>query len=133
MNNYNPFSYNPTTYQPIQQQPMQQPMQQPQSYVNGSQLYYINSKEEAEKWVVGQGQTVYLFDNANNIFYIKSVAKNGLPQPLEAFAYQKVEEEPKVAKSVEYATVDQLEALSKKIESEIKKLKPIKKGVKKDE
>lgn len=133
MNNYNPFGYSPMT-QPQYQQPIQQPAPVQQApYQNGGQFYFVSSKDEAEKWIVGQGQTVYLFDTSNDCFYIKAVAKNGLPQPLECFAYKKVEDTPKEVKSVEYATVNQLNEVVDKLESEIKKLKPAKKGVKKDE
>lgn len=134
MNNYfNPYGFSQPNQQPIQQ-PVQQPVQQPQ-FQNGGLFFFVNSKEEAEKWVVSQGQTVYLFDVNNGVFYAKTVNRNGLPQPIEIFEYSKKIEEPKEEiQEIEYVSKEEFEDSMEKLKNEIKKLKPIrKKEVKKDE
>lgn len=142
MNNYfNPYGFSQPNQQPIQQpiqqsiqQPVQQPVQQPQ-FQNGGLFFFVNSKEEAEKWIVSQGQTVYLFDVNNGVFYAKTVNRNGLPQPIETFKFSKMVEEPKEEiQEIEYVSKEEFEDSMEKLKNEIKKLKPIrKKEVKKDE
>lgn len=72
-------------------------------------IYHVNNKQEAENWMVEPGQTVYLFDNTNEKFYIKSVANNGMINPLEIYSFHK-ENEVKEEK-VEYVTREEFEQL----------------------
>lgn len=112
--NYQPYQQNYPNYpsfQPYYQQiqqlqnqipNIQQQISQPQtpSVQNGGMFYFVNSQKEAEDWVVGAGQTVFFFDRNNSIFYIKTVAQNGLSQPIEVYDYSQRES------TVEGATTD---------------------------
>lgn len=122
-------SYQPMMNQlPVQQPQIQQPTVTTPTYNNGGQFFFVNSKDEAEKWIVNQGQTVYLFDVNKGIFYEKSVGRNGLPQPIQTYQYKKeeiVEPEKKDEPKVEYVTKEEFLEMQTKLKSEIKKLKPI--------
>ena len=86
-----PMTYQPLYYQQqLQQLQSQMPVQQnpaPVQTQNGGMFYFVNSQREVEDWVVGAGQTVFFFDRNNSVFYIKSVAQNGLSQPIEVYDY----------------------------------------------
>lgn len=86
---YNPFSPN---YSPYFFQQAQMPYSQTQAtnqipLQNGGSFYFVNSLKDVEDWVVGAGQTVFFFERNNPVFYIKSVAQNGLSQPIEIYDY----------------------------------------------
>lgn len=92
---YRPYS--PQDYQNYQQQlqQMQQNYQQLQNQIqqansqsqNGGTFYFVNNIQEVENWVVNAGQTVFFFNRNDKTFYIKSVAQNGLTQPIEIYDY----------------------------------------------
>lgn len=121
-NNGFPLSYQP--YQmPYQMQPQQpQPQVQPQ---NGGMFYFVNNKQEAENWMVNAGQTMFFFDRNASVFYIKSVAQNGLSQPIEVYDYKQrvsvaspeLENSPENKLEDKYITRDEFEALKAKIEA----------------
>lgn len=120
---YQPY-YQPYYQQQIQnlqnqipniQQQMSQPVQ------NGGSFYFVNSQKEVDEWVVGAGQTVFFFERNNPIFYIKSVAQNGLSQPIEIYDYsQRLSESPEInLKDVDdkYITREEFEALKAELEA----------------
>lgn len=128
------YQFNPyQMYQPYQQQlqqlqqqipQIQQQMSQPQQASiapqNGGMFYFVNSQKEAEDWVVGAGQTVFFFDRNNSIFYIKSVAQNGLSQPIEVYDYtqrSEVQEDDRNIISTDYVTREEFEELKNELES----------------
>lgn len=130
--NFNPYQpYQPYIYQQqlqqLQQQipQIQQQMSQPQtsSPQNGGMFYFVNSQKEAEDWVVGAGQTVFFFERNNAIFYIKTVAQNGLSQPIEVYDYtQRTEasEGSTIDSKIDldkYITRDEFEALKAELEA----------------
>lgn len=138
--NYFNNPYAASNYQPVQPmipQPTQQQVQPTipttSQYSNGGNFFYVNNKEEVDNWIVNQGQTVYLFDTTNSLFYIKGVAKNGSPLPLEVYEYHKHNEQPKEEEVIEYVTKDEFNAMKKKLQSEIKRLKPLNKPRKEDD
>lgn len=88
----------------------------PQTFNNGGNFYYVNSKQEAENWIVNPDSTVFLLDRTNKCFYIKTVEKSGLAKPLEVYTYEQKEV---VSKPSEYATKEDIES----IRSELKELK----------
>lgn len=73
-------------------------------------IYHVNNRQEADSWMVEPGQTVYLFDNTNNKFYIKSVANNGMINPLEIYSFQKENNIVKEEK-VDYVTREEFNQL----------------------
>lgn len=111
-NNY-PYGYQ--QYLMSAQQPLQNP--------TGSSLYFVNSQKEVEDWVLGAGQTAFFFERNAPIFYIKSVAQNGLSQPIEIYDYQQktqTVEEPKSEPQIDmsmFVTKDEFNELKKQIDS----------------
>lgn len=128
----NPYSYQPMTYQQQIQQLQQQaqqaqqqlPQQQiPQQMQNSGLFFFVNSQKEVDEWVLNAGQTAFFFDRNNPIFYIKSVAQNGLSQPVEVYDYKQREksiEDATTAPSVDmdkYITREEFDALKAELES----------------
>ena len=100
MNYQNPYSNYQQNYQqyyqPYQQQiqqlqqqipNIQQQMSQTPSSQNGGMFFFVNSQKEVEDWVLSAGQTAFFFERNASVFYIKSVAQNGLSQPIEVYDY----------------------------------------------
>ena len=74
---------------------------------------FVNGIAEVDSWVVQRGQSVYLFDRNQNVFYVKSVSDNGMPNPIEVYDYTKRElQNPKDT----FATKQDLDELKKMIE-----------------
>ena len=99
------------------QQQMSHPMQ------NGGTFYFVNSQKEVEDWVLGAGQTAFFFERNASVFYIKSVAQNGLSQPVEVYDYtQRTEASEGTNSEVvvdmdKYITRDEFEALKAELEA----------------
>lgn len=113
-------------YQQIQQLQnqipnIQQQMSQTPSVQNGGMFYFVNSQKEVDDWLVGAGQTVFFFDRNNSVFYIKTVAQNGLSQPVEVYDYsQRLSESSESVAEVKedkYITRDEFEALKAELEA----------------
>lgn len=111
--NYQPY------YQQIQQ--LQSQVQNQQGNQNGGLFYFVNSQKEVEDWIVGAGQTVFFFDRNNSVFYIKSVAQNGLSQPVEIYDYTQRASEGSIIDLEDdmgkYITRDEFEALKSEFEA----------------
>ena len=88
----------------------------PQNFNNGGNFYYVNSKQEAENWIVNPDSTVFLLDRSNKQFFIKTVEKSGQVKPLEVYTFEQTET---IDKPSEYATKEDIE----KLRSEIKEIK----------
>jgi hypothetical protein len=88
---------------------------------NGGLFYFVNSQKEVEDWVLGAGQTAFFFERNASVFYIKSVAQNGLSQPIEVYDYsQRLSEGSESVVEVEtdkYITRDEFEALKAELEA----------------
>lgn len=145
-NNFNQFSanqFNANQVPNIQQPTINQPQVQTpsiQSFNNGGNFFFVNGKNEVDNWIVSPDTSVYLFDRNSSTFYIKTVEKNGMTRPLEAYRYERIDDSVDTQKEdvIDYATKDELEQLRADIRDELRKLKPItkrttKKEVKKDE
>lgn len=117
-------------YQPYQQQlqqlqsqipQIQQQMSQTPSVQNGGMFYFVNSQKEVEDWVLGAGQTAFFFERNAPVFYIKSVAQNGLSQPVEVYDYsQRLSDSSETVAEVKedkYITRDEFEALKAELEA----------------
>lgn len=126
-NNPYPMNYSQYLQQQIQQLQNQIPQQQPTTQ-NGGAFYFVNNKQEAENWMVNAGQTVFFFDRNASVFYIKTVAPNGLSQPIEVYDYTQrlnASEAPQSDSKMEldkYVTKDEFEALNAKFEALRKEL-----------
>lgn len=132
MNFQNPYqNYQPSyqqTYQP-NFQPYYQQIQQLQNQIqqsqqtnqNGGMFYFVNSQKEVEDWVLNAGQTAFFFERNASVFYIKSVAQNGLSQPIEVYDYsQRLSDSAESHlddKEDKYITRDEFEALKAELEA----------------
>lgn len=92
-----------------------QPVTQP-----SSGIIWVQGEEGAKAYMVAAGNNVMLMDSEASTFYIKSTDQSGMPLPLRIFDYT---ERTAPAKSVppqtppaEYATREELEALSRRVE-----------------
>lgn len=125
----NPYSYQPMTYQQQIQQLQQQTQQIPQPQIqqqpqvqNSGIFFFVNSQKEVDEWVLNAGQTAFFFDRNNPIFYIKSVAQNGLSQPVEVYDYTQREthgealENDFKAKADQYVTKEEFNQFKAEIE-----------------
>lgn len=113
-------------YQQIQQLQNQIPQiqqQMPQQTQNSGIFFFVNSQKEVDEWVLNAGQTAFFFDRNNPIFYIKSVAQNGLSQPVEVYDYKQREtpveasENDLKLKSDQFVTKEEFNEFKAKIES----------------
>ena len=90
---------------------------------NGGLFYFVNSQKEVEDWVLGAGQTAFFFERNASVFYIKSVAQNGLSQPIEVYDYTQRTGASESANSEvvvdmdKYITRDEFEALKSELEA----------------
>lgn len=127
----NPYSYQPMNYQQqiqqlqqAQQIPQPQIQQQPQVQNSGI-FFFVNSQKEVDEWVLNAGQTAFFFDRNNPIFYIKSVAQNGLSQPVEVYDYTQRENHGEALENDFKAKADQFVTKEEfnQFKAEIEKMK----------
>ncbi len=85
-NNGFPVTY-PQMYPTIQPpvQPPQMPVQQSNSMNNG--IVWVQGEAGAKAYPVAAGNTVMMLDSESQVFYLKSTAANGMPQPLRIFDF----------------------------------------------
>jgi len=114
-------NYYPATYQNPYQQSFFQPQLQ-QQIQNG--IIWVSGDEEAIAYPIAPNNAVRLWHSSLPIVYFKSADASGKPS---IKAYELVERTQKPQeKTIEYATKDELEALSTAVEalkSELKKKK----------
>ena len=76
-------------------------------------MLFVNGIQEANAWVVQPGQRAFLMDRNENVFYIKSVNENGMPNPLEVYDYKKrgntEQTAPESVDHAEYITREEFE------------------------
>lgn len=114
-NSYFPMGYT----QPIYQQPMAQ--QQPQT--NG--IIWVQGEAGAKSYLVAPNTTVQLWDSENQTIYLKSADASGMPsiKILDYKIRDAVERtETPLKASVEYATVDSIKEMEKRLVERIKRL-----------
>ena len=88
--NYN-YNYPWTSYG-SQAAAQTQQQQQPQN----SGVIWVQGEAGAKSYLVAPGQSVWLMDSENNVFYIKSSDKSGMPMPLRIFDYtERVQQQSK--------------------------------------
>ena len=103
------FNGYPASYQPIYPQ-YQQPAQNTQQQ-NG--IIWVQGESAAKSYLVAPGQTVQLWDSEEKVIYMKSADASGMPS-MKILDYTiRGETESKPA---EYATKEDLAALSERIE-----------------
>ena len=117
-------SYNPYPYQPGQmQQPFQAQNAVPQSVQNqGFVCRPVTSRAEAEVFQIPfDGSTTYFVDTANGKIYAKTFHFNDGTAPLVTYTRESA------APAVQYATVEDINALRTEIEA-LKSRKAVKKN-----
>lgn len=102
------FNGFPASYQPIYPQ-YQQPAQNTQQ--NG--IIWVQGEAAAKSYLVAPGQTVQLWDSEEKVIYLKSADASGMPS-MKVLDYT-IRGEAE-AKPTEYATKEDLNALSERIE-----------------
>lgn len=102
------FNGFPASYQPMYPQ-YQQPAQNTQQ--NG--IIWVQGETAAKSYLVAPGQTVQLWDSEEKVIYLKSADASGMPS-MKVLDYT-IRGEAE-AKPTEYATKEDLNALSERIE-----------------
>ena len=102
------FNGFPASYQPMYPQ-YQQPAQNTQQ--NG--IIWVQGEAAAKSYLVAPGQTVQLWDSEEKVIYLKSADGSGMPS-MKVLDYT-IRGEAE-AKPTEYATKEDLAALSERIE-----------------
>lgn len=102
------FNGFPASYQPMYPQ-YQQPAQNTQQ--NG--IIWVQGEAAAKSYLVAPGQTVQLWDSEEKVIYLKSADASGMPS-MKVLDYT-IRGEAE-AKPTEYATKEDLNALSERIE-----------------
>lgn len=80
-------------YQPLNQQyqPQYTQYQIPQTVVpqqqNGNGINWVQGEAGAKSFIVANGQSVWLMDSENPVFYLKSTDPSGIPLPLRIFDF----------------------------------------------
>lgn len=87
-NTYFPQQYYPQFYG-NQQVPQNAPQvaQAPQQTSSGN-LIWVQGEAAAKAYPVVAGQSVFLMDSEESVFYIKATDQSGMPQPLRIFDYK---------------------------------------------
>lgn len=80
---------NPTNQVTQVQQTTQQIPTPPIMQPAGSNMIFVDGESVADRWVLGKGETVVLFDQNKDVFYVKSVNENGMPMPLEVCSFKR--------------------------------------------
>lgn len=102
------FNGFPASYQPMYPQ-YQQPAQNTQQ--NG--IIWVQGEAAAKSYLVAPGQTVQLWDSEEKVIYLKSADASGMPS-MKVLDYT-IRGEAE-AKPTEYATKEDLNVLSERIE-----------------
>lgn len=105
------MTYNfPTNYQPLYY-PVQQPTQQNNSVI------WVQGEAGAKSYLVAPNTTVQLWDSEAQTIYLKSADASGMPS-IKVLDYTiRDNNAPKVDTFNSYATKDELNALTEKIDS----------------
>lgn len=74
-------------YPPLNQQyqPQYTQYQMPQQNTNG--INWVQGEAGAKSFIVANGQSVWLMDSENPVFYLKSTDPSGIPLPLRIFDF----------------------------------------------
>ncbi|MBQ9599415.1 MAG: hypothetical protein IJR33_06375 [Clostridia bacterium] len=80
----------PATYPQYPIQPQIPTPQIPVASTNNPNngIVWVQGEAGAKAYPVAPGNTVMMLDSENSVFYLKSTAANGVPQPLRVFDFQ---------------------------------------------
>lgn len=103
----------PTSYQPIY--PVMQTPQPAQQTQQQSGLIWVQGEQAAKSYLVAPNTTVQLWDSEEKIIYLKSADASGMPS-MKILDYTiRGDANTVQAPVAEYATKDELDALSEKL------------------
>ena len=114
-----PNYYGQTPYTQPVYQPQMQP--RPEQSPNSILTVFVNSEEEVNYYPVAAGVSVLLISFDLKKFYLKSTAKNGVPEPIRVFSFSE-ETKSEIQNEGVFVTRDELDALTAKLNSLIEKL-----------
>lgn len=119
-------NYYPQFYPPVN--PIMAPQVQPQQTQHqNSGVIWVIGENEAKTYPVQAGQSVFLFDRDNPVFYVKSADQSGMALPLRIFDYkertQVKKEDTKSESEVkqDYVTKEEFEKFRNEIKDEIRR------------
>lgn len=99
------------------QVPMNQSTQQ-----NSLLTIFVNSEDEVNYYPVAAGVTVMLIAFNLGKFYFKTTGKNGVPEPIRVFKFEEVLPSPQVNANDNFATKEEINNLSEKLNKLIESL-----------
>lgn len=109
-----PFPFKPMNGN-VQTQPVYQPVG----------MLWVNGLQGANEYPVARGATLALFDQNDEVFYVKAVDMQGNLQPIRAFTYkEKVIEQPGQVDLSQYVRVEEFERLQAELEELKSQRKP---------
>lgn len=111
---YNP--YFPATYQPIYYQQPFQPQQPQIQQQQQSGIIWVSSDAEAEAFPIAPNNAVRLWHSSLPIVYFKSADASGKPT-IKSYELVERSESLETKPTIEYATKDELERISKELEA----------------
>lgn len=116
--NYYP-NYNPTY--PSYQQPIQ-PTQTPQSTTPNPTLVWVQNEDEAQKYPLSVGQSIFLMNQSDNYIYMKSVDQLGKTTFMKKRLVDETDDNNNSIDLSEYIRREELEDLiTDKIQKEVEK------------
>lgn len=101
--------------------PVSQNMQ-PAQQQNSILTVFVSSEEEVNFYPVAAGVTVMLISFNLGKFWLKSTGKNGVPEPLRTFDFSENSVAPQIQNDGNFATKDELQAISNKLDKLITSL-----------
>ena len=108
------------TFPQVQMPQMQNPM------VQGPQLNKVHGMDGAKQFITVSNAMYALFDDDDDVFYIKVTDKNNYPVTLKRYRF--FEEEEPVAAVSEAVTKEQYQSLSDEVQSLKEELRSLKEG-----
>lgn len=108
--------------------PPAQQILQNQQVNNGTLLAWVQGINGAKAYPLAQNIRAYLFDTEEDKFYLKVTDQTGIPQKLREFEYYEVESvDPSMPDMSKYATKEDLDDLSSKLDDILRQLQNVRK------
>lgn len=114
------FPYYQPNYQPYYPQSYQQPQQQQQT----TGILWVSGMQEASMYPVAPNNAVALWEQSGKVIYLKQADATGKPTIKVYDLVERTEEAP--AHEIEYATKDDLGAVSKAIRDALSEMEQMK-------
>lgn len=103
------------------------PSPNPQIEIPGPQLNKVHGMDGAKKFITVANGMYALFDDDDDVFYVKVTDKNNYPITLKRYRFIE-EEEPNVSESTETVTKEQYNSLFNEVQKLKEELQTLKEG-----